>query len=163
MSDSVEGLCALVDPDDPSFANPESMTEAIAAFCERTGQKAPESEACFIRCIFDSLAMKYKYVLNCLQKIAPFPLEKLYIIGGGSQNKLLNQMTADAAGIPVVAGPSEATAIGNIMMQAKGLGFVNSLQDIRDIIRRSVSLELFYPQHTDRWDEKYRYFLTLIK
>jgi rhamnulokinase len=162
MSDSVEGFCALVDPDDPSFANPGSMTKAIAAFCEGTGQKAPESEAGFIRCIFDSLAMKYKYVLNCLRKVAPFPIEKLHIIGGGSQNKLLNQMTADATGIPVVAGPGEATAMGNIMMQAKGLGYVNSLQEIRDIIRCHVNPEVFYPQCADLWNEKYRYFLTLI-
>ncbi|MDR2449657.1 MAG: rhamnulokinase [Prevotellaceae bacterium] len=163
LSDSVEGFRTFIDPDDPSFANPESMTGAIAAFCERTGQKAPESEACFIRCIFDSLAMKYKYVLNCLQGVAPFPLERLHVIGGGSRNKLLNQMTANATGIPVVAGPGEATAMGNIMMQAKALGHVNSLQEIRDVIRRSVSPEIFYPQHTGRWDEKYRYFLTLIK
>jgi rhamnulokinase len=163
LSDSAEGFCAFIDPDDPSFANPESMTEAIAAFCEKTGQKAPESEASFIRCIFDSLAMKYKDTLNCLREVAPFPLEKLHVIGGGSRNKLLNQMTADATGIPVVAGPAEATAVGNIMMQAKGLGFVNSLQEIRDVIRRSVTPEVFYPQHTSRWDEKYRHFLTLIK
>jgi rhamnulokinase len=163
LSDSVEGFRSFIDPDDPTFANPESMTAAIAAFCEKTGQKTPESEAGFIRCIFDSLAMKYKYVLDCLQKIAPFPIEKLHIIGGGSYNKLLNQMTANATGIPVAAGPGEATAMGNIMMQAKGLGFVNSLQEIRDVIRCNVNPEIFYPRNTDPWNEKYRYFLTLIK
>jgi rhamnulokinase len=163
LSGSVEGFRFFVDPDDPSLANPESMTKAIAAFCKRTGQKTPESAADFVRCIFDSLVMKYKYVLDCLQKIAPFPIEKLHVIGGGSYNKLLNQMTADAIGIPVVAGPGEATAMGNIMMQAKGLGYVNSLQEIRDIIRGSVNPDVFYPQHTGRWNEKYQYFLTLIK
>jgi rhamnulokinase len=163
LSESAEGFCAFIDPDDPSFANPENMPEAIAAFCERTGQKAPASEAAFIRCIFDSLAMKYKYTLSCLREMAPFPLEKLHIIGGGSRNKLLTQMTADATGIPVAAGPGEATAMGNIMMQAKGLGLVNSLQEIRDVIRRSVSPDVCYPRNTGQWDEKYRYFLTLIK
>jgi rhamnulokinase len=163
LSESAEGFGALIDPDDPLFANPESMTGAIVAFCERTGQPAPASEAGFIRCIFDSLAMKYKDVLNSLRKVAPFPIERLHVIGGGSRNKLLNQMTADATGIPVVAGPGEATAIGNIMMQAKGLGCVNSLQEIRDVIRSHVNPEVFYPKNTAPWNEKYRYFLTLIK
>jgi Sugar (pentulose and hexulose) kinases len=163
LSGSVEGFQSFVDPDDASFSNPESMTKAIVAFCEKTGQKAPQSEADFIRCIFDSLAMKYKYVLSCLQKVAPFPIEKLHVIGGGSHNQLLNKMTANAIGIPVVAGPGEATAIGNIMMQAKGLGLVNSLQEIRNVIRSSVKPDVFNPQDSEKWDEKYQYFLTLLK
>jgi len=162
MSDSVKGFQMLVDPDDSSFVNPESMTRAIVAFCNKTGQKSPQSEAEFIRCIFDSLALKYKYVLTCLQKMAPFPIEKLHIIGGGAQNKLLNQMTANAIEMPVVAGPGEATAIGNIMMQAKGIGLVNSLQEIRDVVCKSVSPEIFYPQDTGIWNETYQHFLTLI-
>lgn len=162
MSQSAEGFKSLVDPDDLSFANPESMTKAIVAYCDRTRQVAPETEAEFIRCIFDSLALKYRYVLDCLKKLAPFPIEKLHVIGGGSQNKLLNQMTANAIGMPVVAGPGEATAIGNIMMQAKGLGLVESLQEIRDIIRNSVNPEVFYPKDTSEWDETYRYYLTLL-
>lgn len=162
MSESVEGFRSLVDPDDSSFANPESMAKAITAFCDKTGQVAPQTEAEFIRCIFDSLALKYRYVLNCLKKLAPFPIEKLHVIGGGSQNKLLNQMTANAIGIPVIAGPGEATAIGNIMMQAKGLGLVDSLQEIRNIIRNSVDPEVFYSKDTLEWDEAYRYYLTLL-
>ncbi|GAB6010266.1 rhamnulokinase [Dysgonomonas reticulitermitis] len=163
LSGSVNGFQSLVDPDHPSFANPGSMTRAIADFCKETNQKAPENDAEYIRCIFDSLALKYKYVLGCLQKVAPFPIEKLHVIGGGSQNKLLNQMTANAIGIPVVAGPCEATAIGNIMMQAKGAGLVNSLHEIRNIIRNSVSPEFFQPQDSGQWNERYPYFLTLIK
>jgi rhamnulokinase len=163
MSGSVEEFQCVIDPDDASFANPDSMTDAIVRYCMQSGQPAPQSHAGFIRCIFDSLALKYKYEFNCLQAVAPFKIERLHVIGGGAQNALLNQMTANAIGVPVVAGPSEATAMGNIMMQAKALEFVNSLQEIRDVIRRSVSPEIFYPQHTDRWDEKYRYFLTLIK
>ncbi len=162
LSDSVEGFQFFVDSDDISFANPESMTKAIVAFCEKTGQKVPQSKADFIRCIFDSLAMKYKYVLNCLQKMAPHSIEKLHIIGGGSHNKLLNQMTANAIGIPVVAGPGEATAIGNIMIQAKGVGLVDSLQEIRNIICCSVNPEVFYPQDTEQWNEKYQHFITLL-
>ncbi|MDR1681914.1 MAG: rhamnulokinase [Candidatus Symbiothrix sp.] len=146
LSASVEGCQSLIDPDHPSFANPKSMIRAITEYCRANNQKIPETDAALIRCIFDSLASKYKDVLNSLRKLAPFPIEKLHVIGGGSQNKLLNQMTADAIGIPVVAGPSEATALGNVMMQAKGLGVVDSLQEIREIIRNSVSPEIFYPQ-----------------
>lgn len=162
LSNSVEGFRFFVDPDGSSFANPESMTEAIVAFCRKTGQEIPSSRADFIRCIFDSLAMKYKYVLDCLQKLAPFPIERLHIIGGGSQNRLLNQMTASAIGMPVIAGPDEATAIGNIMMQAKGIGLVDSLQEIRDIISESVTPEVFKPEDSDTWNEKYLYFLSLL-
>ena len=153
LSESVSGFQSLINPDDSSFANPESMTRAIAAYCKESGQKVPENPAEFIRCIFDSLALRYKDVLNSLQKLAPFPIEKLHVIGGGSQNKLLNQMTADATGIPVVAGPSEATAIGNLMIQAKGLGVVDSLQEMRKIIRNSISPEIFYPKETEVWNK----------
>jgi rhamnulokinase len=146
LSGSAADFSAIIDPDDPSFANPESMTRAIVDYCRRNNRPAPETHAQFIRCIFNSLALRYKEVLNILQAMAPFPIEQLHVIGGGSQNRLLNQMTADAIGIPLVAGPSEATALGNVMMQAKGLGLVRSLDEIRSIIRRSVSPEVFYPQ-----------------
>jgi rhamnulokinase len=158
LSESVEGFRYLIDPDHPSFANPDNMLEAIAAFCRNTGQGEPESKAAFIRCIFDSLALKYKHVLNSLHELAPFPIKRLHVIGGGSQNRLLNRMTADAIGLPVIAGPCEATAIGNIMMQAKGLGLVGSLNEIRRIVRDSFEPEIFHPQDTHLWDEAYAAF-----
>lgn len=154
LSDSAEAFRSLIDPDDTSFANPESMTQAIIDYCKLTNQPYPEEDAQFIRCIFESLALKYKYVLSSLQEVAPFPINKLHVIGGGSQNSLLNQMTANAIGIPVVAGPSEATAMGNIMIQAMGLGIVNSLQEIRDIIRNSVSPDIYNPEDSGIWEEK---------
>lgn len=162
MSESTEGFQSLIDPDHTSFANPQDMIRAIATFCEKTGQKTPQSDAEFVRCIFDSLVMKYRYVLDCLQKVAPFPIEKLHVIGGGAHNKLLNQMTANAIGISVVAGPTEATAIGNIMMQAKGLGLVDSLQEIRSIIADSVDIETYHPQDTEIWNNAYRRFIKYI-
>jgi len=162
MSNEVEGFQSLIDPDDETFANPESMTAAIVAFCEKTHQKSPESDAEFTRCIFDSLALKYRYVLSFLQRTAPFPIEKLHVIGGGSQNNLLNQATANSISMPVVAGPSEATAIGNIMIQAKGIGLLNSLQEIRKVIRQSVSPEIFYPEETESWDEAYQRFVEIL-
>lgn len=163
MSDSVEGFQFLIDPDDASFANPESMTSAISAYCSKTGQKSPQTHAEFIKCIFDSLALKYKLVLNALQKVAPFKIEKLHVIGGGSQNKLLNQATADSVGIPVVAGPSEATAIGNVMIQAKGLGIVNSLQEMRTVICNSVMPEVYIPRNSDKWEQAYSRYKEIIK
>jgi rhamnulokinase len=162
LSGSVAGFQSLINPDHPSFANPESMTEAIVDYCAKTQQKAPETDAEFTRCIFDSLALRYKDVLYSLQKVAPFKIEKLHVIGGGSQNKLLNQFTANSTGIPVVAGPSEATAIGNVMLQAKGLGVVGSLQEMRTIIKNSVTPDVYQPQNPQTWDDAYKKFVQII-
>lgn len=162
MSNSVEGFRSLIDQDHPSFAHPESMSKAIMDYCANTGQCIPQNHAEFIRCIFDSLALKYRYVLECLQQMAPFEIKKLHVIGGGSQNNLLNQATANSIGLPVVAGPCEATAIGNIMMQAKGIGLVNSLQEIRSIIRNSVAPDVFYPQDSEMWKEAYDKYMRIM-
>jgi rhamnulokinase len=162
LSKKTAAFRSLIDPDAPDFANPESMTKAIAAYCRKTGQAEPDNHAAIIRCIFDSLAMKYKYVFKCLEQIAPFKIEKLHVIGGGSQNKLLNQFTANATGVPVIAGPSEATAIGNAMVQAKGLGIVNSLWEMRKIIADSYSLEIFKPEDTGYWEKEYGRFEALL-
>ena len=162
MSESVAGFQFMIDPDNNVFANPQSMTKAIADYCSLSNQGTPQSHAEFIRCIFDSLALKYKYVLNLLQELAPFTIEKMYVIGGGSQNKLLNQATANAIGLPVVAGPAEATAIGNVMMQAKGLGVVKSLDEIRNVIRNSVDVEVFMPQDSELWNAAFNKYLTII-
>jgi rhamnulokinase len=163
LSDSSEAFRSLIDPDHASFAHPERMTDAIASYCEKTGQSSPDTHAAYIRCIFDSLALKYKYVFNQLQQMAGFKLDKIHIIGGGSQNSLLNQFTANATGIQVIAGPTEATAIGNALIQAKGLGLVHSLPEIREIVRQSFPPTLFYPRETDMWEEAYKRFLTIIK
>ena len=162
LSNSAEAFQSLIDPDNPVFANPESMTKAIADYCKKTNQTVPANHAAYIRCIFDSLAMKYKQTFHCFEKIAPFKIERLHIIGGGSQNKLLNQFTANAIGVPVVAGPSEATAIGNVMTQAKGLGIVNSLHEMRAVIRNSCSPEIFQPKDIENWNKVYESFLKII-
>lgn len=162
MTRAAEPFRSLVDPDSPDFANPASMTEALVAFCRRTGQPEPQTDAQLMRTIFDSLALKYRHVLRMLQQIAPFAIKRLHVIGGGSQNGLLNQMTADAIGMPVVAGPAEATAIGNILMQARGLGVVDSLAQMRRIVRASTDLETFDPASTPAWDAVAERFETLI-
>ena len=162
LADSVEKFRFIIDSDDPSFANPESMTNAIVEYCKRTGQTTPQTHAEFIRAIFDSLALKYRYSLDCLQDMAPFKIDRLHIIGGGSQNDLLNQLTANSTGIQVMAGPTEATAIGNLMTQAKGIGVVNSLYEMRKIIKDSCSPKIFNPDNSDIWDRTYKKYSKLL-
>lgn len=152
----------MIDPDHASFANPGSMLNAIREYCLHTGQGAPVTHADYIRCIFDSLALKYRKVLESLQSLAPFSIRRLHVIGGGANNKLLNQSTANATGIPVISGPAEATAIGNIMMQAKGIGWVSSLADIRRVVRNSVRTETFLPEDMAAWNLAYNHFREII-
>ena len=161
MAESAPAFQSLIDPDHASFANPVSMTKAIVDYCISSGQIAPSTHAEFVRCIFESLSLKYKYVLGKIIGLAPFPIEKLHVIGGGSKNPLLNQWIANALGIPVIAGPSEATAIGNIMIQAKAAGCVDSLTEMRQIIRDSIPLEEFLPENKSEWEKAYLKFLEI--
>lgn len=161
MAEGAEPFTCFINPDDALFANPESMLGAIESFCKRTGQSAPANDAQIIRTIFESLALRYREVLEMLEKMAPFAIDVLHIIGGGSKNSLLNQYTANATGKRVVAGPSEATAFGNIMMQAVGAGIVGSLGEARKIIRASIETEEFLPKDREVWDKAYDKFQTL--
>lgn len=162
MASGATPFRSFINPDDPSFANPPSMQAAIDAFCEKTGQTAPSSDAEYIRCIFESLAMRYNEVLGMLSSMAPFPIRTLHVIGGGSKNKLLNQFTANAIGMPVVAGPSEATAIGNGLVQAKAMGLVESRWEMRKLIAASVEMETFLPEENDRWKKAYETYQSII-
>ncbi len=143
---------SLIHPDAPCFANPPSMTEAIRTYCRETGQDVPRTHGQITRCIFESLALRYREVFGYLQKLAPFPIERLHVIGGGSQNDLLNTFTANALGIEVIAGPAEATAIGNIMVQAQAAGMADSLGEMRKMIRSSVDLRIFSPVDLEEWN-----------
>jgi len=145
MAQKASSFTSLINPDDPRFANPIDMVKEIKTYCEETNQPVPQSHAEIIRCIFISLAQRYKETLALLQKMAPFPIERLYVIGGGSQNDLLNQLTANALGIPVMAGPSEATAIGNAMMQAKAKGLFSDRWEIRARIAQTYKIKEFTP------------------
>ena len=129
-----------INPDDPRFANPKDMVQEICAALD-----APASDAQIVSCIYHSLADRYKEVLAMLQDFAPFKIEKLHVIGGGSANELLNQWTADTLGIPVVAGPTEATALGNILVQAKAAGLVADRWQMRRHIAESFPVKTFYP------------------
>jgi len=163
MADTVPAFQSIIDPDNVTFANPLSMTKAIVDYCVSTGQTSPTTHAEFVRCIFESLSLKYRYVLEILKRLAPFSIEKLHVIGGGSKNPLLNQWTANAIGMPVIAGPSEATAIGNVMIQAKAAGCVDSLLEMRQIIRESIPLDEFLPENKTEWENAYAKFLEIIK
>ena len=148
----VPPLRSLIDPDHPSFLNPPDMPAAIAEFCRRTSQPVPEGEAALARCVLDSLALKYAAVLRGLESLAGHRFEVVHIVGGGSRNTLLNQSTADALGCPVLAGPAEATALGNVLWQARGLGELGSLAEVREAARASVSVERFEPAaRRDAW------------
>jgi rhamnulokinase len=155
-------LAALVDVDDRSFLSPADMPEAIRAYCRRTGQPAPESVGAVIRCALESLALRYRRVLESIEELVGGRIETMHIVGGGAQNRQLCQMTADACQRRVVAGPVEATAIGNVMMQAVAAGAVGSIAEARDVIRRSFSVEEYAPRQAEAWEAAYARYKKII-
>ena len=157
-SDDRHAFKSLFDPDHAAFLHPVCMVTAISAYCRDTGQPEPDSPAAFTRAILESLAFKYRFVVDSLEELTGTRIEQIQIVGGGSRNRLLNQFTADATGRPVLAGPIEATALGNIAMQMVATGAVASLGAAREIIERSFPAERFEPEATDRWDAHARRF-----
>lgn len=156
MAHDAEEFKCIVDPGDNSFLNPPNMEDAIADFCRRTNQPVPESKGEFVRCVFESLAFKYWSALQKINVITGSTIETLHIVGGGSQNEILNQFTADAAGISVIAGPVEAAVIGNILVQATAAGRINSLEEGRAVVKESFELKKYVPHHAGGWDEAYK-------
>ena len=140
---ALEPSKSIINPDDPSFANPTSMLQAINDYCKAHSEPVPQTRAEYCRCIFDSLAQRYRQVFTWLREFADFDINTLHIIGGGSKNAFLNQLTADACGVTVIAGPQEGTAIGNIMLQAKAAGAVSDIWEMRRIIANSIELEVY--------------------
>jgi rhamnulokinase len=146
-------FAACVDPNAVDFEAPENMPQAIAAFCQRTHQTAPADLGACARMILESLALKYRLVKNALLRVTGKSIEKIHVIGGGCQNSLLNQFTADALGVPVLAGPVEAASIGNILMQLRALGEIHSLAEGRALVRRSFPTTIFAPKNPAAWDD----------
>ncbi len=144
----------LVDPDDESFLRPTDMLQAINQFCTRTHQPVPLDPGSYARTVLESLAFKYRLVLRNLEHVSGQSISQLRIIGGGSKNRLLNQLTADATGRRVLAGPAEATALGNVAMQILATGGAASLREVRAIVDRSFPTEVFEPLATDQWDQQ---------
>jgi rhamnulokinase len=152
-------LAAVIDPDHDDFLKPGDMPARIQAFCRRTGQTAPDSPGAIVRCALESLALKYRWVLERLEAVTGRRLEPIHIIGGGTQNWLLNQLTADATGRTVVAGPAEATAAGNLLVQAIALGQIGSVAEARAVARRSFTPEVYAPSMSADWDAAYQRLL----
>lgn len=159
----VEPFQSIINPDDEMFANPANMQQAIKDYCVKTGQHVPEGYAETCRCIFESLALRYRQVAGYLKEMASFPIDTLHIIGGGSLNAYLNQFTANATGLTVLAGPQECTALGNIMLQAKAAGAVGGIFDMRRIIADSITMKRFDPQDKEMWDKAYAKFESLTR
>ena len=153
----------FINPDSPCFASPGSMITAIQTYCKETNQYIPQTMGEIARCIYESLAFRYRQVLANLQKLATFPIDTLHIIGGGAQNKLLNSFTANAIGKSVIAGPSEATAMGNILLQAQAAGIINNKQEIRQIVRNSIHLDTFEPEESALWNNHYNDYLEVFR
>lgn len=162
MAESSTPLVAFIDPDHSSFAIPESMPEAIHRFCSDTGQSIPESPGAIIRCALESLALKYHSVLGMLESLTGSPIETVHIVGGGTQNKLLCQMTADACQRQVVAGPVEATATGNLLVQLIANGAVNSMAEARQIVTNSFIEEIYTPDLSYDWSEAAERFANIV-
>lgn len=163
ISRRAKPFACFVDPDEESFLNPPDMPQAIVEYCRKTGQQPPTEHSAFVRCIFDSLALKYRYVLDQIREAASRQIDKIHVIGGGAQNRLLNQFTANATGVPVVAGPFEATAIGNIMVQALSTGNVSGLSHMRQVVLNSFETETFRPTDRAKWEQAYENFRKLIE
>jgi rhamnulokinase len=162
MAEAAPPFSAFIDPDAPSFLSPADMPRAIADYCLRNGQTPPEGRGAIVRCALESLALKCRWVLDRIEEMRGRRIRVVHIVGGGSRSRALCQFTADASGRPVVAGPAEATATGNILVQAMALGHLSSLAEARALVRRSFDLPTYEPRHTAAWDEAYGRFLSLL-
>src|SRR5438552_7146501 len=152
MAEEADALVSLVNPDHGPFLSPGDMPRKIAEFCAKTKQPIPSSPGEYVRACLDSLALAYRRTLEGLEDVLGRKIGVIHIVGGGVQNELLTQMTADACARPVVAGPVEATAIGNILVQAMATGDVKSLAHARGIVRDSFDVKHYKPRHTEPWD-----------
>jgi rhamnulokinase len=162
LAEAAPPFAGVLNPDDPTFILPPSMPAAITDFCHKTGQAVPQEPGPIVRCALEGLALRYRWVLERLEELVGRRLETIHVVGGGSQNTLLCQLTADACNRPVVAGPVEATAIGNVLVQMLGLGQLGSLGDGRAVVRRSFDVRTYEPRQPERWQAPYQRFLELI-
>ena len=152
---------SVIDPDATQFIKPESMSGAIADYCRSKEQHVPQSIGEFVRIILESLALAYRHTLCQLEEISGRKITQINIVGGGSQNQALCQFTADVTGLPVYAGPVEATAIGNVLVQAMAQGKIKSQKELREIVKNSFPLASYEPHHTPYWDDMYDHLLKI--
>lgn len=151
-------LVSLIDPDDPSFLAPADMPQAILEYCRRNGEPAPTTRGAMVRCCLESLALSYRLVIEGLQAVTGRTIDRLFIVGGGSRNDLLNQFAADACAVPVVAGPAEATAAGNVIAQALAVGRVADLETARSAVGSVGTRKRYTPRRGNHWREAYERF-----
>jgi rhamnulokinase len=149
---------AMIDPDDDRFLHPGDIPSRIQKFCAETNQHVPQTKGQILRIALESIALKYCLVLERLEELIGRHLDPIHIIGGGTKNHLLNQFTADATNRVVVTGPVEATAIGNILMQAIGMKHLSSLAEAREVVRVSFKPEIYEPKNTEDWEQAYSRF-----
>jgi rhamnulokinase len=161
LAQSAPALRSLVNPDDPAFATPGDMPARIVDYCKRTVQSPPGDEGAIVRCILESLALKHAEVVDELAAVTGRPIESLCTVGGGVNNELLCAWTATAAGRPLYAGPTEATLVGNFLMQARALGELSSLADARAVVSRSFTQQVYEPARTSEWQEARERFASL--
>jgi len=162
MAAAAAPLAGLVNPDAHEFLAPRDMPEAIREFCRRSGQPVPEDRGAVLRCALESIALKFRQVLGFCEELAGGRIETIHIVGGGTRNKQFCQMAADACGRRVLAGPVEATATGNLMMQAVAAGDVASIAQAREVVRRSFAVEEYSARNTAAWEEAYPRFLKIL-
>jgi rhamnulokinase len=162
LASEAEPFRSIVDVDAADFFQPGDMPARIQKNCQSTQQTVPETKGAIVRCALESLALKYRWVLERLEEMLGYRLEPIHIIGGGTQNRLLNQLTADATQRSVVAGPIEATAIGNVLMQAVALGYLKTLDEARAVVRHSFKPETYEPHPSDQWDTAYRKLSSIL-
>jgi len=161
MAEKVPPFVSLIDPDDPVFLAPGNMGERIKTYCGKTDQPLPDTLAQFARCAFDSLALQYLWTLAKLEDITEQKVECIHIVGGGSQNRLLNQLCADVTGCEVVAGPTEVTSLGNMLIQWLSRGKIASVKEGRKLIRNSFDIQTYQPQTVPEFGRTYERFLSL--
>ncbi len=163
LADGTKPFGPVIDPDHPSFYEPSPMAETIRNYCHRTRQEVPDTDAGIIRCALESLALKYRYVIQAMEDITKRSYSSIHIVGGGSNNRLLNQLTANYCKRPVLAGPAEATALGNALTQLITLGELSGLAQARQLVWQSFPPAEYRPKPGTGWDEHYRYFLTATR
>jgi rhamnulokinase len=152
----------VIDPDDGRFLRPGDMPAAIARACREGGQAAPREPGELVRCVLESIALRCRWAVERLEAVMDVPISTVHVVGGGARSGLLCQLTSDATGRPVIAGPVEATALGNLLVQALGLGLVGSLDEARELVRRSVRPETYEPRPDERWEEAWSRFRALL-
>jgi rhamnulokinase len=161
LAAAAPALRSLVDPDHEAFRAPGDVPARIAAFCERTGQAVPDGPGATARCILESIALKHAVTVDLLREVTGADPVELHVVGGGARNELLCRWTAQATGLPVLAGPEEATLVGNLLVQAMALGEIASLEEAREVVRRSFVPTLFEPSREPDWEEARQRFETL--